>query len=179
MSLRKLPVNMEELIDALSQSQESEMLWFLDTLTGEVVTVGSEYLSDEDDDDHADALDLDEDDDLADAEDATPAHDEPDWIRQERETARRINEGGDRYREIEPLDSHEAYRFMEAFIDTLDNAKLRDGLTRAIQGRGAFRHFKDALSDHNLLERWAAFEQERYLQCARDWLESVGIEPVA
>lgn len=37
------------------------------------------------------------------------------------------------------------YRMMEDFIDALDNQKLQTELYRAIQGRSAFRRFKDKI----------------------------------
>jgi hypothetical protein len=67
---------------------------------------------------------------------------------------------------------------MEDFIRTVDDAAIRARLSRAIEGRGAFRRFKDVCAEHELLEKWHAYEHERQLEEARGWLESIGIEPV-
>jgi len=103
---------------------------------------------------------------------------EPKWMREQRELARKVAEGGDRYESIEQMETHEAYRFMRDFIGQVDHPELRDRLHRAISGRGAFRYFKDTLADHGLLDRWFAYEHQRQLEYACEWLESVGIEPV-
>ena len=42
-------------------------------------------------------------------------------------------------------DAWDEYRMMEDFIDALDNQKLQTELYRAIQGRSAFRRFKDKI----------------------------------
>jgi hypothetical protein len=177
MGLRKVAVQMEELVDALSQSQDSELLWFFDTQTGEVLMVGSEYMTDEYDD--ADGLGLDDQEEAGESEGSSVEAGEPEWIRKERELARRIDEGGDRYRDIEPIESYEAYRYMEDFIRTVDDEEIRGRVAGAIGGRGAFRKFKDVLAKYNLLDKWFAYDRERRLRYAREWLESLGIEPAA
>ncbi len=65
---------------------------------------------------------------------------------------------------------------MEAFIDTVTNPRLQEGLEHAIRGRGAFRRFKDELLDHPTeRERWFQFKKERVYPRITEWLESVGI----
>ena len=46
------------------------------------------------------------------------------------------------------------YRLMEEVIYELPAGKNQDVLTGAIQGRGAFRRFKDKLYDLNLQKQW-------------------------
>ena len=66
---------------------------------------------------------------------------------------------------------------MAAFIETVANARLRDRLSRAIQGRGAFRRFKDALLDYpQERERWFAFRDARQRERTLEWLASEGID---
>lgn len=64
---------------------------------------------------------------------------------------------------------------MERFIDLVEDDRLREHLTRAIQGRGAFRRFKDTLSEEPMLvRRWIAFSDERQRGRARAWLAAEG-----
>jgi hypothetical protein len=78
-----------------------------------------------------------------------------------------------------PRGSHPGYRDMEWFIDDLDDADFGDRLARAITGRGAFRRFKDRLSDHpELLTRWHVFSGERQRGRSRSWLAAEGYTPV-
>lgn len=87
---------------------------------------------------------------------------------------------GTRYVALPEADSREGYRDMEAFIDTVTDARLQGRLDRAIRGRGAFRRFRDTLSEDEAEEqRWYAFKQQRLEERAREWLADEGIELVA
>ena len=74
--------------------------------------------------------------------------------------------------------SRDGYRDMEWFIDDLDDPDFADRLARAISGRGAFRRFKDRLSDRpELMTRWYAFSNDRQRGRARSWLAAEGYTP--
>lgn len=60
---------------------------------------------------------------------------------------------------------------MEEFIYKLPEGKNQDVLLRAIQGRGAFRRFKDRLYDLNLEKQWYQYRDEAYEKIARQWGE--------
>jgi hypothetical protein len=67
---------------------------------------------------------------------------------------------------------------MERFVATVRNDRLRDRLWQAIQGRGAFRYFKDVLAEYPAeRERWFAFKDRCIYERISWWLESEGIEP--
>lgn len=70
------------------------------------------------------------------------------------------------------------YRIMEEFIYELPSRKNQDVLARAIQGRGAFRRFKDKLFDLNLEKRWYQYRDEAYEKIARQWCERYKIDIV-
>jgi hypothetical protein len=79
---------------------------------------------------------------------------------------------------VEPLGSEVEYRWMEEFAGTVRNVRLRDRLEVALDGRGAFRRFKNVLLDFPAeRERWFAFRDERLHAAAREWLGELGIEP--
>jgi hypothetical protein len=64
---------------------------------------------------------------------------------------------------------------MELFIASVDDPGHADRLTIAIEGRGAFRRFKDVLACWpGELERWYAFAEERQHGRARSWLTEAG-----
>lgn len=74
--------------------------------------------------------------------------------------------------------SHDGYRDMEWFIDDLDDPQLVEVLARAICGCGAFRRFKDTLSERpELMTRWYAFSSDRQRGRARSWLAVEGHMP--
>jgi hypothetical protein len=77
------------------------------------------------------------------------------------------------YVRVEPVSSREQYRWMERFIQMLDPSDLRDELSLAIDGRGAFRRFKDVLMlNAPERERWFAFRSERLRVFMEAWLEA-------
>ena len=70
--------------------------------------------------------------------------------------------------------SREAYRDMELFIASVAPDRA-ERLATAIEGRGAFRRFKDELARWpGELERWYALSEERQLGRARSWLTAAG-----
>jgi hypothetical protein len=84
-----------------------------------------------------------------------------------------------RYLRIDPVSSREQYRWMERFIATVEDEELRRRLNIAIDGKGAFRRFKDALMSNPVdRERWFAFRSERLRACMESWLVAHGIEAV-
>jgi hypothetical protein len=83
------------------------------------------------------------------------------------------------YVRVEPVSSREQYRWMERFIQMLDPSDLRDELTLAIDGRGAFRRFKDVLMvNAPERERWFAFRSERLRVFMEAWLEAHALQAV-
>ncbi len=87
--------------------------------------------------------------------------------------------GDSRYLRIDPVSSREQYRWMERFIATVEDEELRRRLNIAIDGKGAFRRFKDALVSHPVdRERWFAFRSERLRSCMESWLTAHGIHSV-
>jgi len=76
--------------------------------------------------------------------------------------------------------SHEGYRDMGLFIETVADPERADRLGIAIAGRGAFCRFKDVLGRWpGEIERWYAFSEERLRGRARAWLAGAGccVEP--
>ena len=61
------------------------------------------------------------------------------------------------------------------FIAAMDDPGHADRLTIAIEGRGAFRRFKDVIASWPCeLERWYAFAEERQHGRTRSWLTEAG-----
>jgi hypothetical protein len=77
------------------------------------------------------------------------------------------------YLRVDPVSSREQYRWMERFIEMVEDDVLAEKLTSAIDGKGAFRRFKDALMGFSAdRERWFAFRSERLRVFMEAWLES-------
>jgi hypothetical protein len=83
------------------------------------------------------------------------------------------------YLRIDPVSSREQYRWMERFIPMVDDTDLRGKLAHAIDGKGAFRRFKDVLMTYAAdRERWFAFRSERLRTFMEAWLNAHAIQAV-
>jgi Uncharacterised protein family (UPF0158) len=81
------------------------------------------------------------------------------------------------YLRIDPVSSREQYRWMERFIPMVEIAELKDKLYVAIDGKGAFRRFKDILMTYaSERERWFNFRSERLKTFMAAWLEAHAIK---
>jgi hypothetical protein len=73
---------------------------------------------------------------------------------------------------INPLPSWVWYQDMADFAEAITDERAGRRLLRAIQGRGAFRRFKDELNEEypDLLPAWYAFRETRARRRAVEWL---------
>ena len=85
------------------------------------------------------------------------------------------DEDPDRWLRIDCVGSRDGYRDMQWFVDDLDDPEIADRLSIALQGRGAFRRFRDVLSRWDeLVGRWHSFSDDRKRGRARSWLADQG-----
>lgn len=63
------------------------------------------------------------------------------------------------------------YDMMVDFTDTVTDSRANELLSVALEGKGAFRRFKDTLHRVGLTEEWYAFRREAYIAIAREWCE--------
>jgi Uncharacterised protein family (UPF0158) len=172
---RRLAINMADLEVAFDDA--SDMLhYYLDLQTGKVVAITNETRDelnaiyeelDEHCDDNAFATALQQ-----------RAH--PEWMLAVLNEAHQVEQYyGMSYIAIPKADSRENYRVMEDFIETVADQRFQAQLAYAIQGRGAFRRFKDALFTHpDERERWFAFNTARVRERMLTWLEAEGITAI-
>jgi hypothetical protein len=84
------------------------------------------------------------------------------------------------YLRIDPVSSREQYRWMERYIPMVEDPDLQGKLSQAIDGKGAFRRFKDVLMSYAPeRERWFAFRSERLRIFMEAWLGAHALNPVA
>ena len=84
------------------------------------------------------------------------------------------------YLRIDPVSSREQYRWMERYIPMVEDQELAGKLTQAIDGKGAFRRFKDVLMAYGPeRERWFTFRSERLRIFMEAWLSAHALNPVA
>jgi predicted nucleotidyltransferase len=77
---------------------------------------------------------------------------------------------------VDALPSSVGYGDMEDFIEQVRDRRARDLLQRAIEGRGAFRRFKDTMFEFpELRQDWFAFRDVRARRHAVEWLSERGL----
>ncbi len=69
-----------------------------------------------------------------------------------------ISKSTGRFVHLDPASSREQYRWMERFVASVEEASLRERLVLAIDGKGAFRRFKDVLLSYPVeRDRWFSY----------------------
>lgn len=81
----------------------------------------------------------------------------------------------DRWAWLERTGSRDAWEDMQEFALRQRDRALRDRLTHAIEGNGAFRRFRDLVHGEGLAEQWQIFSDDRRWGRARDALADAGI----
>lgn len=77
---------------------------------------------------------------------------------------------------VEPCSSREQYRWMEYFVGTVEEPDLRQRLLIAIDGKGAFRRFKDVLLSFPIeRERWFNYRSLWLRWHINKWLQRAEI----
>ena len=81
-----------------------------------------------------------------------------------------------RFVHLDPASSREQYRWMERFVQSVADDALRERLILAIDGKGAFRRFKDALLNYPVeRERWFSYRGELLHWHIQEWFRRDGI----
>jgi len=87
-----------------------------------------------------------------------------------------VDENPDRYESIPTAESSEGYEEMDDFIATVEDEHLAELLKVAIDGKGAFRRFKDVLARYpEERERWFKFKDDRVRERALEWLDDIDV----
>jgi hypothetical protein len=88
-----------------------------------------------------------------------------------------VSENIRNYLRVEPASSREQYRWMEKFVGSVSDEALRDRLIISIDGKGAFRRFKDVLLAYPAeRERWFSYRAELLHWHIQQWLEQHDIK---
>src|SRR5438105_3174631 len=90
----------------------------------------------------------------------------------------RVQTGGDQFLRVDPAASREQYKWMERFVSHVTDEALRERLIIAIDGKGAFRRFKDVLLNYPTeRERWFSYRADLLHWHMQNWLKKEQIEP--
>jgi hypothetical protein len=157
--MKKLRVDIEEIGISFEDNTRYNQDYYLDTETGEIIILPKELSS---------QLENDE-----------PISDLPDWEQELAKVSKKILSGDKRYQRIPEKSSSESYNLMAEFITMPCANQLKEKLSLAINGKGAFRRFKDTLSlSPDIEKHWYDFKQKRLNKDVIEWLHSIGIESI-
>jgi hypothetical protein len=83
-----------------------------------------------------------------------------------------------RFLRIPERDSAEAFACMRSFAGEIEDGCLKEALIDTLDGKRAFRRFKDVLTvNPGERKRWNAFNARQMRNVIRTWLEALGIKP--
>lgn len=68
------------------------------------------------------------------------------------------------------------YQIMTDFIEIIENEKIKEKLKNIIQGKGAFRRFKDYCFQLNIIQDWYRFKEKKYKEIAIEWCKQNGLK---
>jgi hypothetical protein len=89
-----------------------------------------------------------------------------------------VDEDPDRWLGFSSRGSRSGWLDMESFAQRQRDPALRGRLERAIEGKGAFRRFRDLIHDEGIADQWYVFSTDRQLGRARDFLADRGIRVI-
>lgn len=72
-------------------------------------------------------------------------------------------------------DIHE-YDIMVRFVETITDTRLQNQLYISLNGKGAFRRFKDTCINFNIIDDWYKFRDEKYQEIVISWCQKNNIE---
>lgn len=68
------------------------------------------------------------------------------------------------------------YNMMEEFIETIEDERLYNQLYISINGKGAFRRFKDTCINYGIIDDWYKFKNDQYKNIAIKWCTENNID---
>jgi hypothetical protein len=102
--------------------------------------------------------------------------DYPDWQKEEVQNAKAYLENESNFILLPSQRDADEFSMMEDFIPEVSSERDQEHLFRALQGKGAFRRFKDTVITLGIENSWYQFRDERYKQFVMEWCDENGIK---
>lgn len=173
--MEKPDIDFDEVQKAMEDTERDAFDYFLDRETGDVIILSEEIIS------KARSL-LDEiiEDDMADYEEMVfdKEYDIPDWMEDEVELALDIFlYERDRYVRVPERNQAHCFKAMREFAEQVNESSLKEELLEALDGKGAFRRFKDALEPYpKERKQWYGFNAKMVKKEIKEWVEAIAGE---
>lgn len=153
-----LPVRLKDVVDEMDAIGDDNVA-YIHRKTGELVGLTSEAMSlaeDEDEDGDGDSSSF------------------RGWPEEMIDQARQVIDDRDYIALPDRFEINE-YRIMERYCGTIEDEQARRALLKAINGKGAFRRFKDEIYELEIEQDWYRFRDSAFKQIAADFLAREGI----
>ncbi len=168
-------IDFDEVQKAMEDTVRDAFDYFLDRETGEIIILSEDIINKA-----QEILAESYDDDIGDFEDVEveEAPVIPEWMEDEIELALDIFiYEKDRYVRIPERNPRYGYNTMKAFAGTLGDETLKETLLKLLDGKNAFRRFKDALEPFPKERKlWYGFNAKTARDEIADWLKSIVFE---
>jgi hypothetical protein len=154
-------VFLEDVVDCLEMVSD-ELSHFYEKSTGEFLCISDEYFGK--------AEDILMENDLKEySEDDLKGY--PDWQKDQIRSAIKIMEEEDNYIRMPGKFDIDEYSMMRAFSWDYPDQTISDMLSEAINGRGAFRWFRNTIERLGIEKEWYQWRDQSYLALAKEWCE--------
>jgi hypothetical protein len=175
--MKLLKIDFDKIQKAMEDVARDSFDYFLDLYTGEVIALSEDIL---------DAVevrlyegDFDE---IGDGVEYIEFSEEPTlpfWMEDEVELVLDVMlDKNGRYARIPERYSSEAHRVMSEFLENVEDPVLKGALSHALNRKGAFRRFKDALINYpKERKRWHGYNAKAMKKVIIEWLKSLEVEP--
>ncbi|PLR86704.1 UPF0158 family protein [Bacillus sp. V33-4] len=143
-------IKLRDVIEGIDM-QFDDTYTFLNKETGEVISVSHENFQD--------------------AEELDSFENLPEWQQEELEIAIDVLGNDEKYIELPTKNDINEYRIMEDFCYSVQDKRIQDRLFDAIDGKGAFRRFKNKIHDFGIEDQWYSFRDEEFKKIAIEWCQ--------
>jgi hypothetical protein len=171
MRVKRTAIDFDEIQKAMEDTVRDAFDYFLDLESGDVIIISEDIISKA-----MSIIEADFDEDLGqfEAVEFDREFDFPDWMEDEIELALNIFlHKASRYRRIPERDPARVFSAMKEFSEGLENREFGRKLLGLLDGKGAFRRFKDALEPHPLERKlWYGFSAKKAREEIMEWLEA-------
>ena len=168
-------INFDEVQKAMEDTARDAFDYFLDRETGEIIILSEDIIRKA-----QEILAESYDDDIGDFEEVVVENVPviPAWMEDEIELALDIFiYEKDRYARIPERHARYGYNTMKAFAETREDETLKQTLLELLDGKNAFRKFKDALGPYPKERKaWYGFNAKTAREEIAAWLQSIGMQ---
>lgn len=102
--------------------------------------------------------------------------DYPEWMSNMIQLAKAYSEDSTNFIELPSQYDVDEYSMMQNFAFSLSSENHKENLLIALQGKGAFRRFKEVVIYLGIANKWHQYRDKQYKEFILEWCETEGIK---